>query len=397
MTDTKAIVGGRVIDGAGGRALEPGVVLVDKDRVAAVGRPQQVPVPSDAEVIDACGKTVMPGIWDCHIHLTPNRDLPPDVRTHLGVGYRAISTLQRSLDRGITTMVSITGGPPAVELSVAINEGLIRHCPRQLAAGVVNATGGHVRGRAADGPWEVRKAVREVISEGVDLIKTAASGGFQWEHERVSWTDYTREELIALVEEAHSKDKPVQVHAHSQPGLNNAIEAGCDMILHGALIDDEALEGIAARGLYFIPTLCVTSDPRIERQPRPWTKERMQHAQPHHREGVRKAHEMGVRLAVGTDGQVGDAMYELMELVSCGLSPMDAIVAGTRNSADAHGLLDEVGTLEPGKKADLIMVEGNPLDDIGLLFERERILLVMRDGRVECTDEAHKEYLHPPG
>lgn len=394
MTDSKAIVGGRVVDGTGAPAFDSGVVLIEKDRIVAAGPPEQTPVPSDTDIIDASGMTVLPGIWDCHIHLTPNRDLPPNIRTHLGIGYRAVDALQRSLDRGVTTMVSITGGPPAVELSIAINQGLIRHCPRQLAAGVVNATGGHVRGRAADGPWEVRKAVREVISEGVDLIKTAASGGFQWEHERVSWTDYTGEELTALVDEAHSKDKPVQVHAHSQPGLNAAIDAGCDMILHGALIDDEALEGIAARGLYFIPTLCVTSDPRIERQERPWTKERMQHAQPHHREGVKKAHRMGIKIAVGTDGQVGDAMYELMELVKCGLSPMEAIVAGTRNSADAHGLLDEVGTLEPGKKADLIMVEGNLLDDIGLLFEQANILLVMRDGRVECTDEAHKRYLH---
>ena len=142
----KAIINGRVIDGTGSKAVAVGTVLVEDKVIQGVGRLDEVPVPSDAERIDAAGKTVMPGIIDSHIHVTPNVDLPSDVRTHLRVGYRAIKTLRDSLRRGVTTVVSITGNPPAVELTKAVEEGLVEGCARQLVAGVVAATEGHVRG-----------------------------------------------------------------------------------------------------------------------------------------------------------------------------------------------------------------------------------------------------------
>ena len=175
------------------------------------------------------------------------------------------------------------------------------------------------------------------------------------------------------------------VHAHAQPGLNHAIQAGCDIIAHGALIDDEALEGIAAKQLHYMPTLYITSEKSFSRPSLPpHMRERMERAHPVHREGVRKAHEMGIAISVGTDGGPGDVMFELAELARCGLSPMDAIVAGTRNTADALGILPHVGTLEPGKKADVLIVNGDPLDDISLLTHQENILLVMKDGKVEA-------------
>jgi len=390
---TKAIVNARVIDGTGSPPLLGGAIVIQDGRLSAVSLASDLQLPEGARVIDAAGKTVMPGIIDCHMHLTPILDLPPDPRVHLRLGYGAIAMLRECLAWGTTTVVSITGGPPAVELRIAVEKGLIDRCSRQLVAGVVNATAGHVRGTAADGPWEVRRAVRELVAEGVDLFKTAASGGFQWEHERVGWPDYTEEELAALVDEAHGKDKPVAVHAHSQPGLNYAIRAGCDMIHHGALIDQEALDGIAERGLFYVPTLFITSRRRIDREERPWTKARMEHAHPIHRRGVRKAHEMGLKIAVGTDGKAGDANIELAELVSCGLSPMEAIVAGTRGSAEALGILDRTGTLEPGKAADLLIVDGNPDDDVGVLLDRDRIRLVMRGGAVGAARDGYRQHL----
>ncbi len=390
-----AFVGGRVIDGTGARPIEPGVVVIDGGKIQSVGRSDEIELPAGAERIDTSGKTVMPGIIDSHMHVTPNQDIPDDVRVHLRIGYNAINTLRQSLGRGVTTVVSITGGPPAVELSRAIEEGYVDRCARQLVAGVVNASGGHVRGRHADGPWEVRKAVRELTSAGCDLIKTAATAGFQWEHERVHWPDYTQEELTALVDEARARDMPVAVHAHSQPGLNYAIEARAHMIHHGALIDEEALEGITRNDLYFVPTLFVTSlhhRPDVEA---PWSRERMEHAYPIHREGVRKAREMGTKIALGTDGGPGDAMVELSELVDCGLTPMEAIVAGTRNTADALMILDRVGTLEPGKLADLIVVDGNPLDDITLLQDEHNVVLVITDGVVQATSDEYRAHLNP--
>lgn len=394
MSGRFVIKGSTLIDGNGGTPLDNSVVVVDEGVITAVGVADEVTVPPDAEVIDATSKFTMPGIIDSHMHVTPNQDVPNDVRIHLRVGYNAINTLRQSLGRGVTTVVSITGGPSAVELTNAIEAGYVDRTATQLVAGVVNASGGHVRGRHADGPWEIRKAVRELASAGCNLIKTAATAGFQWKHEKVHWPDYTEEELVALVDECRMRDLPVAAHAHSQPGLNFAINARVHMIHHGAHIDDEALEGITRAGLYFVPTLCVTSRGRISKHPWPWTRERMEIAHPIHREGVRKAHEMGTKIAVGTDGGPGDAMTELAELVDCGLSPMDAIVAGSRNTADALMILDQVGTIEAGKRADLLVLRTNPLEDITVLQDPENIDLVMARGDVQSTSAQMKTHLN---
>ena len=225
------------------------------------------------------------------------------------------------------------------------------------------------------------------------MIKTAATAGFQWEHERVHWPDYTEEELTALVDEARMRDMPVAAHAHE--GLKFAVNARVHMIHHGALIDDEGLEAITRADLYFVPTLFTTSVGRVAKVEQPWTKERMEAAYPIHREGVSKAHKMGTKIALGTDGGPGDAMIELSEFVDCGLTPMDAIVAGTRNTADALSILDRVGTVESGKDAELLIVDKNPLEDINILQDQQNIALVMTHGEVQTTSEEMKTYLNP--
>jgi imidazolonepropionase-like amidohydrolase len=371
--------------------------LVAGDRIAAVGKEKEIPIPQEAERIDAAGNTVMPGLIDGHMHVTSMPGLL-DARGHLAQNLKAVGVLRRCLAWGTTTVANVGGCPENVLLRKAIEDRHVDRCSRLLVGAMVNATGGHVRGRSADGPWEVRKAVREMVMAGADFIKTSASGGFQWEHERMEGEDYTVEELKALVEEAHSKGKRVAVHAHSQPGLGHSIEAGCDIIAHGALIDEAALKGIAAQGVYYMPTLFITSDKVIGRPSLPpYMKERMTKAHPIHRAGVRKAHEMGIKICAGTDGGPGDLMYELVELVRCGLSPMDAIVTATRNTAEALGILNDVGTLQPGNKADLLLIQGEPHVDISLLGDEKNILLVMKDGKVEVTGEDWKQYLHPRG
>jgi len=379
-----AIVGGTVIDGTGAAPIESATVLIDEGRIIEVG--SEVAVPPDAEVIDATGKTVMPGLIDTH--------------QHVGFGFTALKRLRDCADRGTTTVAGVTAGPSGVQLRDAIEQGLVDRCPRFFVGCVVGATCGHLRrtdahiaGATVDGPWEVRRGVREMVLAGADFIKASASGGFQWASERVEWEDYTYEELLALTQEAHAKGRKVTVHAHSQPGLNHAIAAGCDNIHHGALIDDEALEGILAANLYYVPTLHITSTP-VYQNPSfgKWTRERMEAAHPVHREGVRKAHAMGIKMAVGTDGGPGDAAHELMELVDCGLSPMEAIVAGTRNSAESLGILDSTGSLEPGKDADVILVSGDPLADISVLYRRDNINLVLRAGKLAAFDEHYKAH-----
>ncbi|MGI6206992.1 MAG: amidohydrolase family protein [Anaerolineae bacterium] len=391
----KAIVNATLVDGTGSPSLPSGAVLIQDERVAAVGSTDSLPIPPGTEVIDGTGLTVLPGIIDTHMHVTSMPGLL-DAHGHLVQSFRGIGKLRQCLGWGTTTVANVGGCPENVLLRRAIEEGHVRGVARLVVGAMVNATGGHVRGRSADGPWEVRKAVREMLMHGADFIKTAASGGFMWEHERISWEDYTEEELHALVSEAHARDKRVAVHAHAQPGLNHSIAAGCDIITHGALIDDEALEGIAAKGLFFVPTLFITSQDSYERPHLPpFMKARMQEAHPVHREGVRKARRMGITIAAGTDGGPGDAMKEMVELVRCGLSPLEAIVAGTRNSAHALDVLGRVGTLEPGKLADLILVRGNPLGDIEALTDRANLALVMKEGRVEVTDEEYREHWHP--
>jgi imidazolonepropionase-like amidohydrolase len=391
----KAFVNGLVIDGSGSPPIQSGVVIVEDDRIKAVGPVDQVTIPDKAEKIEAAGKTVMPGLIDAHMHVTT---MPQFLNSngHIEQSFVGLSKLRACLAFGTTTVANMGGCEENVILRNAIEQGQVGPCARMLVGAMINSTGGHVRGRTADGPWEIRKAVREMVMHNVDFIKTAASGGFMWEHEKIWWEDYTVEELKALVSEAHSKGKRVAVHAHSQPGLNSAIEAGCDSIQHGALIDDEALQGILDRKLYYIPTLYITSSWVLERPNLPaHMKERMTEAHPIHREGVRKAHQMGITIGTGTDGNPGDVMKELAELVQCGLSPLEAITAGTRNAADALAILDRVGTLESGKKADVIMIDGDPLKDISILMEKNNIVLVMKDGKVEIIDEAHKQYFHP--
>jgi imidazolonepropionase-like amidohydrolase len=387
----KAILAGQLIDGTGAEPLHDAAITISGDRIEAVGPAADIELPADAEVIHAQDCTVMPGVIDGHQHL------------HFGLA--PLMRLRENLSRGATTVVGVDSGPTAVPLRDAIAEGRLGHAARFLVCAVVGATGGHMHrkddcpsGVDCDGPWEIRKGVRSMAMAGVDFIKTAASGGFQWPNERVETEDYTIEELAALADEAHRRHKQVIVHAHSQPGISNAVSVGCDQIHHGAHMDDRGLQNILESGISYLPTLYITSEASFSRPSRPpHMVERMQHAHPIHREAVRKAYQMGIEMGVGTDGGPGDAMFELMELVACGLSPMDAILAGTRNTARAMGLAEDLGTLEPGKLADLLIVAKDPLDDISVLYEVANLPLVMKEGTVAFTDERFVAHYRPRG
>lgn len=380
-----ALVNGQVIDGTGHLMPEPATVVIEGSVLAGVGPATDISAPEGCKVIDIQGKTVLPALIDGHMHVSsePGRlDHMGHVRTHL----QAVGKLQACLQWGTGTVAHAAGSPESMILRDVIQSGQVCGCSDLLIGAVVTATCGHVRGRSADGPWEIRKAVRELIAAGADHIKTCASGGFQWAHERLTHEDYTLEELCTLVSQAHSRDRRVHVHAHAQPGLGNAIEAGCDVILHGALIDDAALEGLAAKGLWYMPTLHITSEKAREGKNWPvHMTERMKEAHPIHCAGVAKAHEMGVKIVTGTDGGPGSIMNEVCLLVDCGLSPMDALVAATRSTAEVLGILDRTGTLEVGKRADLFVVNGDPIQDITTLLSRNSIFLVMKDGVIQMA------------
>lgn len=371
-----------IIDGTGRPPIEQGALITADSTIAAVGTTAEIQIPENCEIIDLLGGVLLPLFIDGHMHVSRE----PGQLDHLGhlkANLQAAGRLQQCLQWGTGTVGHAAGSLESIILRDIIQSDGIEGCADLLVGAAITPAGGHVRGRSADGPWEIRKAVREMIAAGADWIKTCASGGFQHEHEKLTHEDYTPEELRALVEQAHSREKRVHVHAHAQPGLGNAIAAGCDVILHGALIDEAALEGIAEKKLWYMPTLHITSKQIWSNRNMPsYMAVRMEKACPIHRAGVAKAHKMGIRIAAGTDGGPGAIMHEMSELVNCGLSPLEAITAATRNTADALGILNTTGTLETGKKACLLAARGNPLRDITLLSSRENIFLVMKNGKI---------------
>jgi len=378
-----ALINGRVVDGTPRTAPSRATILVEDGLIAAVGA--DVRVPPGSLSFDLQGATVLPGLIDGHMHVTGMPGLL-DASARLRGQLEASELLRECLRRGTTTVGHASGCSENLVLRDMIEDGSLVGRARLRVSGVVTATGGHVRGEGADGPWEVRKVARRMAVEGFDFYKTCATGGFQWAHEALGRPDYTREELEALVAEARMRDRLVHVHAHGQPGLGDAIAAGCHVVLHGAAIDDAALEGIAERGSIFMPTLYITSRHSWGDGTRPESQSsRMRSAHEPHREGVAKAHALGIELATGTDGwpRPGALAHELAELVGCGLTPQEAIVAATRSTARALGIGERVGTLEAGKRADLLVVEGDPLVDIRILANEDAVVLVMKDGRIE--------------
>jgi len=380
-----------LIDGLGNAPNSRSSLVVKNGKINKVSLAHSFKACEDSNVIDGKGLWLMPGMFDLHMHFN---NMP----------YAPVRALRQTLHSGFTTIACVGSmttntdgttrgmmGVESVALRNAIKDDTFPDCSRLLAGAVVAATNGHVKGRFADGPWAIRREIRKASSEAIDFIKTAATGGFWAEHEECWWTDYCEEELIALVDEAHSFGLPVVVHAHSQPGLQNCINAGTDVIHHGCFIDDRALEGMLARNLDFVPTLRVTCEKNIrikEKANRPWESRKMAEAHNIHREGVRKAFKMGIRIGLGTDlpgtppWSVAESAVELVELTQCGLTPIEAIKVATYNSAAIMGLEKDLGSIEQGKSADLVLVRKNPLQSIDVLTDPSNIVMVMKEGKL---------------
>ncbi|HON06290.1 MAG TPA: amidohydrolase family protein [Candidatus Ratteibacteria bacterium] len=377
-----ALLNARVINGKNFDPTSSCVVLLSGSIIEDVMLNKKISIGEDYKKIDVGNNTLLPLFIDGHMHISgePGR---LDHLGHIKTNLEAVGKLQKCLLWGTGTVAHAAGSIESVILRDLINSGSINGCSDILVGGAITPTCGHVRGKSADGPWEIRKAVREMISVDVDFIKTTASGGFQWKHEKLTHPDYTYEELQVLVEQVHSREKKVHVHAHADPGILNAISAGCDVILHGVLINDICLEKIAEKGLWYMPTLYITSEKVFENSKLPdYMIERMRQTNPFHRQAVRKAFKIGVKIITGTDGGPGSIMYEICELVKCGFSSMEAIIAATSKTADAFGILDKTGTIEKGKKADLMMIKGDPLADVSILCKKESILMIIKNGRI---------------
>jgi imidazolonepropionase-like amidohydrolase len=385
-----------VIDGTGSRR-EHVTIVIQGSRIATIGPDTSVKIPTGARVIEANGKTLLPGLIDCHIHYC--LDASPDAIRSLQQDDPAVTAIKAAtharatLDGGITTVRDV-GSRDHISISVsrAIRAGIIPG-PRTLNAGlVVCMTGGHAWfiGRQADGPDEVIKAVREQIQAGADLIKFIATGGVLTPGVSPGAAQLTPEELRAGVAEATGAGRRVAAHAHGAEGMKNAIRAGVHSIEHGTLLDDEALALFLKHGTFLVPTLSAIQSGCEMGRARGMPDDAVQKCAvlgEEQKKTFRKAVKAGVRIAMGTDAGTpfnphGRNAQELRRMVAFGMTPMQAIEAATKSAATLLGLEQEIGTLEAGKEADLLLVNGNPLDDIALLEDSARLECVIQGGKI---------------
>ncbi len=397
-----AVLCGRLIDGRSDRARPASAVLVRGDRIERVGGRDIVP--KDAEVIDLGPATLLPGFIDLHSHPLIEGDAYQTTHLKMSSAYKALrglSAAQANLRAGWTT-IRIAGDADVyyahLEVRRAIDEGLFLG-PRITGAGhYISVTGGggdinfaapeqHLiaDGLVADGPDEMRKAIRREIKYGSDWIKLLVTGAFMSTGDDPGDVHFSPEELRAAVEEAKRRGVPVMAHAHAAEGIKQAIRAGVRSIEHGTFLDDEAIRMMVESGVYYVPTIYIgdyyiekgTDAPELEKM-----VELSKRTQGEFVRRVGRAIRAGVKIGVGSDFGGHDTALNAREfaaLVRAGMTPMQAIQAGTRVGAEALGREDRVGTIEAGKLADLVAVAGDPLRDIAAL---ERPVFVMLGGRV---------------
>jgi imidazolonepropionase-like amidohydrolase len=392
---TTAFVDGPVVVGDG-RILEHATVLLDGERIVKVAE-GTVPIPKDTRKIPLEGRTLLPGFIDCHVHLC--LDGSPDPVTLLMAEPLPMTTLKAAQFARQTLMAGVTsvrdlGAKDGIDLIIrdAIRSGLIPG-PRMLASGrLICMTGGHgwQIGREADGPDEVMKAAREQIRSGADLVKFMATGGVMTPGVEPGSEQLTEEELRAGIEEAHKAGRKTATHAMGTQGILNALRAGIDSIEHGVFLDEETISWLLKRDVPLVPTLSALyhiESKGVAAGIPAFAVDKTLKLKSFHLESVRMAHEAGVRVAMGTDAGTpfnghGQNLGELQRLVEVGYSPMEALESGTRVASQVLGQEKELGTIEEGKLADLIVVEGNPLEEVGLLVKPEAIHLVMQGGKL---------------
>jgi imidazolonepropionase-like amidohydrolase len=401
------LVGGRLLDGRSPDAIAGGVLVTDeRGRIAAAGLSTAVTTPKDAEHIDLGGLTILPGIIDCHVHLSLRLEPVADQvqRSATDLVVRALQTGRDFLQAGVTTVRDAGYTPAGIKRAFA--SGAFPGPRTQVSCRPLSQTGGHGDGWTpsgaildtdvsdlppglADGPDEVRRAARLQIRAGADWIKVMATGGVLSAADSPDASQFTVDEIRAIVEEAKAAGiKGTLAHAEGTTGIKNALRAGISSIEHGDLIDDEGIDLMLERDVPLVPTFNINfvlmDEDRVARgDVPPWAVEKMRYLFDRQQANFRHAIDRGVRVVMGTDSFNG--MYppaELAYMAEFGLGPFRAIKAATSEAAALLGLAGQVGTLEPGKEADLIAVSGDPLAEPELWRDPARIVFVMQAGRI---------------
>ena len=408
---TTAITNATLIDGTSADPVRNATIIIDDERITQIGA--GVAAPRDAEVIDAGGCTVMPGMIDCHVHmlyhpasLQERLLTPPTLQMFLGA-----RNARETLDAGVTSVRDAGGTPQGFKM--AIDRGLIPGPRMKIAVTALSQTGGHgdstmpsgVRVRAlsgmgpewpenvVDGPDAVRKAVRAILRAGGDVIKLMSTGGVLSPSDEPGHTQFTPEEIAIMVQEAAAAGKTCMAHAQGTQGIKNAVNAGVASIEHGIWLDDEVMAEMKRRGTFLVPTLVaplwvLRNAENAPGSVLPQSVRKTKEVMADHKASITRAVAAGVRIAMGTDSGVGPHGHNAEELelmVACGMTPMQAIVATTKTASECIYTQADTGTLEPGKLADLLIVDGDPLADITVLQHRATLSLIMQGVRVHTN------------
>ncbi len=395
---------GKLIDGVSNSVQQEMTIIVDGNKITDVRKGYQAP-PAGIPLIDLRKSTVMPGLIDAHVHISSetnkNRYTEGFTLNQEDFAFRAVGYAERTLLAGFTTVRDL-GGTITLGLRNAINGGYIRG-PRIIAAGKsIATTGGHAdptngfnrelmgdpdaKDGVVNSAEEGRKAVRQRYKEGSDVIKITATGGVLSNAKDGAGAHFTEEEIRSIVATAKDYGYKVAAHAHGAEGMKRAIRAGVTSIEHGTFMDDEVIRLMKQHGTYYVPTITagksVADSAKIPGYYPPFVVTKAIETGPKLQATFTKAYKAGVKIAFGTDAGVfshGKNYNEFEYMVEAGMLPMESIKAATVIAADLLGLNDKLGSVEKGKLADIIAVDGNPLQDITVMG---KVLFVMKDGKV---------------
>ncbi len=395
----------RALDVRTGELRSNQAVVIEGEKIVQIGSASEVKAAAVDTTIDLPEATLLPGLIDMHTHLT--MDLNSLGYSGLGIStareaLHGARNARRTLEAGFTTVRNVGANDYSdIALRDAINDGDVIG-PRIVASGpALSIAGGHCdsnllppafhfqAGGVADGIEAVQHKVREVIKYGADVIKVCATGGVLSKGDDPNASQFTHEEMKAIVADAHRLGRRVAAHAHGAEGVRWASEAGVDSVEHGHLMDDAAIATLKKNGTYLVPTLFLTEymQQNMEHSEVPeFSKQKMRMVAAAAQQNVKKAFDAGVKVAFGTDAAVyphGWNAGEFHVYVKLGMTPLAAIQTATINAADLLGWKDRVGTLEPGKWADIVAVDGDPTKDVTIL---EHVKFVMKGGVVYKND-----------
>jgi imidazolonepropionase-like amidohydrolase len=400
QSQTTVLRAGKLFDPESGQLLDQPLVVISGNKITAVGG-ANTPVPSGAMLIDLGDATLLPGFIDVHTHLTSDPGLGGYEGLAISAPRAALTGAKNArltLLAGFTTVRNVGAeGYADVALRDAVNAGDVVGPRMQVSGPPLGITGGHCDSNllapefhysaegAADGVEAVMHKVREVSKYGADVIKFCASGGVFSKGDNPLLEQYSPAEMQALMNEAHRLGRKVAAHAHSALSIKDAVRAGVDSIEHGIFLDDEGIQLLKQHNTFLVPTsypLFWFEEHAPQMHLPPWVTEKAAIIIPAAKQNMAKAFRSGVRVALGTDAGVyphGENGGEFWAMVQLGMSPVEALRAGTTNAAELMGWSDRIGSVKKGKLADIVAVKGNPLTDVKLL---EHVQFVMKDGVV---------------